>query len=191
MMIDMHDARALTALLLAARDGDAEAEARLLPFLYDQLRDRAMAMMRRESPAHTLQPTALVHEAYMRLVGSDMPEWQNRTHFLAVSAEVMRRVLVDHGRRRNRQKRGGDQTRVSLEVGLGLAVDHDADVLALEDVLEELSALNPRQARIIVYRFYGGMTVSEVADELGVSKRTVEAEWTMAKAWLKKALTAR
>lgn len=187
-MDDMYDPEAVTTLLRAARDGDAQAEAEILPFLYDQLHDRAMAIMRRESPAHTLQPTALVHEAYMRLVGSEMPEWQSRTHFLAVCSNVMRRVLVDHARRRARQKRGGDQSRVSLELGLGLSVTHDADVLALEDVLEELAVLNPRQARIIVMRFFGGMSVEEVAESLGLSRRTIEAEWTLAKAWLRRAL---
>lgn len=184
----MSDANALTSLLLAARDGDAQAEAELLPFLYDQLRNRAIAIMNRESPGHTLQPTALVNEAYMRLVGSQMPEWQNRTHFIAVCSEVMRRVLVDHARKRNRKKRGGDYSRVSFEAGLGLSVQHDADVLALEDVLDELATLNPRQAKIIVYRFYGGLTVAEVAEELDLSKRTIEAEWTMAKAWMRRAI---
>lgn len=186
----MSDGPELTQLLLDARDGDRAAEAALLPLLYDQLRNRAMAMMRNESSGHTLQPTAVVHEAYMRLVNSDMPEWQNRGHFLAVSSEVMRRVLVDHARSRNRKKRGGDVAKVSLELGLQLSADHDPDVLALEDVLEELAALNPRQAKIIVYRFFGGMTVTEVAEELDLSKRTIEAEWTMAKAWLRRSLGA-
>jgi RNA polymerase sigma factor (TIGR02999 family) len=184
----MLDPNALTTLLLAARDGDAQAEAQVLPFLYDQLRDRAMAIMSRESSGHTLQPTALVHEAYMRLVNSNMPEWQNRAHFLAVSADVMRRVLVDHARKRSRKKRGGDRTRISLDVGLGLSLRHDPDLLALDDVLESLTTLNPRQAKVVIYRFFGGMSVAEVAEELGVSKRTIEAEWTMAKAWLRRAL---
>ncbi len=186
----MADAPELTRLLLDARNGDRQAEAQLLPFLYDQLRSRALMMMRRESAGHTLQPTALVHEAYMRLVGSKMPEWQNRSHFLAVSAEVMRRVLVDHARARDRQKRGGGAKKVSLEVGLQLSMDHDPDILALEDVLEGLAVLNPRQARIIVLRFFGGLKVDEVATELGVSKRTIEAEWTMAKGWLRRELSA-
>lgn len=185
------DAPALTTLLLKARDGDREAEAALLPFLYDQLRDRAIAMMSREAPNHTLQPTALVHEAYARLVQSEMPEWQNRTHFLAVSADVMRRVLVDHARTRSRKIRGGGVPTVSLDLGLQLSVAHDPDVLALEEVLEELATLNPRQAKVIVYRFFGGMSVAEVATALGVSLRTVEAEWTMAKAWLRRALSTR
>jgi RNA polymerase sigma factor (TIGR02999 family) len=185
----MIEAPELTQLLLDARDGDRRAEAELLPLLYEQLRSRALSMMRRESAGHTLQPTALVHEAYMRLVGGQMPEWQDRAHFMAVSAQVMRRVLVDHARARLRSKRGGDVAKVSLDVGLQLSAHHDPDVLALEDVLEGLAALNPRQARIIVLRFFGGLTVTEVATELDVSKRTIEAEWTMAKAWLRRELS--
>ncbi|MFN3200500.1 MAG: sigma-70 family RNA polymerase sigma factor [Bradymonadia bacterium] len=185
----MSDAAELTQLLLHARDGDRKAEEQLLPLLYDQLRNRAMAMMSRESAGHTLQPTALVHEAYVRLIGSDMPKWQNRTHFLAVCADVMRRVLVDHARARSRKKRGGDVAKVSLDVGLQLSISHDPDVLALNDVIDGLAKVNPRQARVVILRFFGGLSVAEVAEELEVSKRTVEAEWTMAKAWLRHQLT--
>lgn len=184
----MIDPNALTTLLLAARDGDAEAEAQVLPFLYDQLRDRAMAVMSRESSGHTLQPTALVHEAYIRLVNSRMPEWKNRTHFLAVASDVMRRVLVDHARRRTRKKRGGNEQPISLSLGLGLSLKHDPDVLALDDALQSLAQLNPRQAKVVVYRFFGGMSVAEVAEELQLSRRTIEGEWTMARAWLRRAL---
>ncbi|MFN3196961.1 MAG: ECF-type sigma factor [Bradymonadia bacterium] len=184
----MLDPNALTTLLLAARDGDTQAEAQVLPFLYDQLRNRAAAVMSRESSGHTLQPTALVHEAYMRLINSNMPEWKSRAHFLAVASDVMRRVLVDHARHRTRKKRGGNASPISLSSGLGLSVQHDPDVLALDDALKALMVINPRQAQVVVYRFFGGMSVAEVAEEMQLSKRTIEGEWTMAKAWLRRAL---
>ena len=190
-MVSMSDERAVTQLLQDASAGDRRAEEQLLEALYAQLHTRASSMMRRENANHTLQPTALVNEAYMRMIGTDSTEWQSRTHFLAVSSMAMRRVLVDHARARQRNKRGGDVEKVSIDVGLQLTVDHDPDVLALEEVLEELAILNPRQAQMICFRFFGGMTVAEVAEELDVSKRTVEAEWTMAKAWLRRALAQR
>lgn len=181
----------LTQVLRRAHAGDQRAERLILPLLYEELRRRAMGLMRSENPGHTLQPTALVHEAYARLAGSNTPIWQSRGHFLAVAAEVMRRVLVDHARSRRRKKRGAEMTRVSLQVGLNLCISHDPDILALEDVLRTLATLNPRQARIIVMRFFGGMTVHEVAEALDVSKRTIEAEWTLAKAWLRRELSRR
>lgn len=187
----MSDEPAVTQLLAHARAGDRAAEQQLLSVLYTQLHTRARSMMGGEKANHTLQPTALVNEAYLRMVGHGSTEWQNRSHFLAVSSIVMRRVLVDHARSRQRTKRGGDTETVSIEVGLQLTVDHDPDVLALEDVLQGLAKLNPRQAEMISYRFFGGMTMAEIAAEWGVSKRSVEAEWTMAKAWLRRALSQR
>lgn len=179
----------VTGLLQAAHDGDQAAEAALLPLVYDELRRRANGMMRRESAAHTLQPTALVHEAYMRMIRQDNVDWQGRTHFFALSSKMMRRVLVDHARSRMRQKRGGDAVKVSLDSGLQLSVQRDPDILALDQALTRLAALDERQARIVEMRFFGGMTVSDVADVLGVSKRTIEAEWTMIKAWLRRELS--
>lgn len=184
----MADDDDLTRLLLDARGGDARAESRAVELLYADLHRQAMGMMRREASGHTLQPTALVHEAYSRLVGSHQPEWKNRNHFLAVASTVMRRVLVDHARGRNSAKRGGPVKPLSLDVGLPLSVEHDPDVLALDQALDRLATLDPRQARVVTLRFFGGMTVAEVADVLEVSKRTVEAEWTMAKAWLRQHL---
>lgn len=180
----------LTQLLLDARDGDARAESQALGILYQELHRRAAGMMRRESDAHTLQPTALVHEAYARLVTSNMPEWRSRTHFLAIASTVMRRVLVDHARARASNKRGGDVQKVSLDLGMPLSIGHDPDVLALDAALDDLAKLDERQARVVVLRFFGGLKVNEVAEVLGVSKRTVEAEWTMAKAWLRRALAS-
>lgn len=182
---------AVTQLLRDASAGDRDAEEQLLAALYQQLHTRALSMMRRENSNHTLQPTALVNEAYMRMISTDSTEWQSRTHFLAVSSMAMRRVLVDHARARQRAKRGGGVEKVSIDVGLQLTIDHDPDVLALEEVLDELARLNPRQAKMICFRFFGGMTVAEVAEEMGVSKRTIEAEWTMAKAWMRRALAQR
>lgn len=186
----MTDERDVTRLLLDAREGDAAAEAQVVELLYADLHRQALRMMRRESAGHTLQATALVNEAYARLVNSQAPEWKDRNHFIAVASTVMRRVLVDHARARNSAKRGGPVKPLSLDVGLPLSVEHDPDVLALDRALDKLAALDPRQAKVVTLRFFGGMTVSEVAEVLGVSKRTVEGEWTMAKAWLRQQMTA-
>jgi RNA polymerase sigma factor (TIGR02999 family) len=167
---------------------DVKTEAQLLPLVYDQLCDRAMAVMSYESSAHILQPGALVHEAYIRLVNSKTPEWKNRTHFLAVFSAVMRRVLVDHGRHRTRKKRGGNEEPVSLSLVVDPSLQDDPDGRVLDDALQALSRVNARQAKVVVYRFYGGMSVAEVADEMQLSRRTIEAEWTKARAWLRRAL---
>jgi len=190
-MDDRPDRNQLTALLIAISDGEPDAADALLPVVYEDLRRRAVGMMRRESAGITMQPTMLVHDAFMRLIDQDRVEWQSRSHFFALASKMMRRVLVDHARRRQRLKRGGDQIRVTMPMGEGsaLSLERDADVLALDDALEELATVDPRQADIVVMRFFGGMTVQEVAEALGVSKRTVEAEWTMTKAWLRRALS--
>lgn len=186
------DARDLTGLLVAATDGDAEAAEALLPIVYDELHRRAAALMKRESAGHTLQPTMLVHDAWLRLIDQSRVEWTGRGHFFAIASKMMRRVLVDHARRRQRYKRGGDRMRVTLTPateGPALSIERDADVIALDDALTRLAEVDPRQADIVVMRFFGGLDVQEVADVLGVSKRTVEAEWTATKAWLKRALS--
>ena len=181
--------RELTQLLIASSGGDAEAQAALLSAVYDELRQRAGAMMRHEARGHTLQPTALVHEAYLRLIQQDRVEWTGRAHFFGIAAQMMRRILVDHARGRLRDKRGGDRLRVSLDDELPLSTEKDADVVALDDALKSLAAVDPRQAEIVVMRFFGGLNVEEVAAVLGVSKRTIEGEWTMIKAWLRRELT--
>ena len=146
--------------------------------------------MRREAAHHTLQATALVHEAFMVLVRQDSASFNDRAHFFAVASRMMRRILVDHARGRMREKRGGeDAVKVQLEDDVALSPQRDEDVLALEHALQELEKLDPRQASIVVMRFFGGCTVDEVAQALSVSKRTVEADWTMAKAWLRRALS--
>jgi RNA polymerase sigma factor (TIGR02999 family) len=180
----------VTALLQAASAGSKEASDALMPVVYEELRRRAAALMGREEARHTLQPTALVNEAWMRLIRQDRVDWQGRAHFFAVASEIMRRILVDHARGRLRTKRGGDQVRVSLDEGMGLSIERDADVLAVHEAVERLAALDARQAEIVVMRFFGGLTVQEVASVIGVSVRTVEAEWTMIKAWLRRELTS-
>ncbi|MEM7582066.1 MAG: ECF-type sigma factor [Acidobacteriota bacterium] len=171
-------------------DDVAQAED-LLPVVYDELRRLARAYLRRERSDHTLQPTALVHEAYLRLIDQDRLQWQGRTHFFAVGAQMMRRLLVDHARKRGRVKRGGDWQQVTLghvvTPLLGRDLDHD-ELLALDQAINRLGDLDARQAKIVELRFFAGLEVAEVADLIGVSKRTVEGNWTHARAWLRREL---
>jgi RNA polymerase sigma factor (TIGR02999 family) len=186
-----HTGAAISHLGEEQTDAGASAED-LLPLVYDELRRLARGFLARERPGHTLQPTALVHEAYMKLADQTRVEWAGRTHFLAVGAKVMRRLLIDHARGRGRVKRGGDQFRVTLNEVLTPAKDADLgldELLALDGALEDLAAHNPRQAEIVELRFFAGMTVAEVADYLGVSKRTVEGDWTEARDWLRQRLS--
>lgn len=183
----------VTRLLHEAGAGSADAVERLYPLVYDELRAVAGRCFRSERAGHTLQPTAVVHEAWMRLVGSDQPAYANRCHFLAIAATTMRRVLVDHARARDSRKRGGDQTRVTLVPGADEAAgapdpDVDAAVLSLHAALEELALLDERHARIVELRYFGGLTTEEIAEHLGVSERTVRGDWAMARAWLKRRL---
>jgi RNA polymerase sigma factor (TIGR02999 family) len=171
----------------AAEVGPAEVARRLLPLVYDELRALAEKYLRGERKEHTLQPTALVHEAFMRLVDQSRVNWKGRTHFYAVSAEAMRRILIDNARAHRRLKRGGGWQRVVLDEGVALETGH-LEAVALQDALEQLAHLDPEQARIVELRFFAGLTVDEVAEVLGVSKRKVEADWTHAKAWLRTAL---
>lgn len=171
--------------------GDPSAPAALIAIVYDELRQRAGHLMERERVGHTLQPTALVHEAFLRLVQQDRVAWQGRAHFCAVASQVMRRILVDHARARRADKRSG----AAPLVGVGglqdghFSPDRPADVLALDEALRRLAELDPRQAEIVAMRFFGGLSVEEVAVVLGMSKRAVEAEWTMVKAWLRKEMS--
>lgn len=182
------DSKTSTQLLAEATAGNSAAVARLLPQVYDELHRIAQSYFRSESKAHTLQPTALVHEAYMKLIDQNQTDWQGRTHFLAVGAQAMRRILVDHARTKQRVKRGGRHNRIALDEHLVLAsVDHD-DLTSLDDALQELAKLDARQAHIVELRFFGGLSVAEVAEVLGVSQRTIGNEWRMAKAWLRRAL---
>ena len=166
-----------------------ELEDRLMDEVYEDLHRLAIPYFRHERPGHTLQPTALVHEAYLRLVDGKTVDWQGRTHFFAVGARVMRRLLVQHARDRGRLKRGGDRMRVTLGPESRQLLRPDADAVEVLDVhraLGRLADLDPRQARIVEMRFFAGMTVPEVAQHLGLSTRTVEGQWTHAKAWLRR-----
>jgi RNA polymerase sigma factor (TIGR02999 family) len=190
------EARALATTLAASLgDGTARPQAtaeQLMPLVYDELRGIARGLMARERPGHTLQPTALVHEAYVRLVDQTRVEWRGRTHFRAIGARVMRRILIDHARRRGGLKRGGDRQRVTLGDSLAYGSDAEidlAEVVSLHDALEQLGDVDARQARTLELRFFGGLTAAEIAEVLDVSKRTVEGDLMHGRAWLKRTLS--
>lgn len=181
----------VTRLLLRWSEGDASALDRLLPVIYGELRRIASSQLRRERPDHTLAPTALVHELYMRLVDQRRATWQHRAQFFGVAAQLMRRILVDHARERHADKRGGSATRVSLDAALekselpaGIQDRAIIDVLAVDGALERLTAIDSEQARIVELRFFAGLSVEETAHVLNRSPRTIKREWRLAKAWL-------
>ena len=174
----------VTALLVQLSEGNRDAEARLVPQVYNELRRMASRHMRRERADHTLQATALVNEAWLRLVDAPRMSWQNRAHFFAVASTHMRQILVDHARRRRAGKRGGAQQQVTLEEPLLAAQSESVDVFALHELLERLEAFDPRAGRIIELHFFGGLSFEEMALVLDVSVRTVKRDWSMARAWL-------
>jgi RNA polymerase sigma factor (TIGR02999 family) len=184
----------VTAIVADLSEQDAEAAPaadQLLPLIYDELHRLAVDYMRRERPGHTLQPTALVNEAYLKLVDQTRVNWRGRTHFLAVGAQAMKRLLVDHARARSRDKRGGSWKRVTLGAAVTPQGSPDLEpeqLLSLHLAIEELARLDERQARIVELRYFGGLTVAEVAEVLGVSRRTVEEHWVHARVWLKRRL---
>lgn len=180
----------VTELLAAWRGGNAAALDALLPLVYAELRRVAHRYMRDEHHAPLLQTTAVVHEAYLRLIDVNRVDWQSRNHFFAVSAQLMRRVLVDAARRRGADKRGGDASHVVLDEARLPGRGRDADLLALDDALERLAALSPRKVRVVELRFFGGLTVEETAQVLAVSAETVMRDFRMAKLWLKRDLTS-
>lgn len=173
----------VTQTLSRATRGDSAAAAELIPLVYERLRQLASGYLRGERPDHTLQPTALVHEAYLRLVDRSRVDWRGRTHFLGVAANEMRRLLVEHARRRGAKKRGGGSVRIALDRVL-LPTGAEVDALDIGDALTTLSSLHERQAEVVVLRFFGGLTVEEVAEFLSVSVQTVERDWRLARAWL-------
>jgi RNA polymerase sigma factor (TIGR02999 family) len=179
----------VTRLLIEHRNGNKNALDELIPIVYDELRAIAARHMRRERAEHTLEPTALVNEAYFRLVDQTRAEWNGRSHFLAVASQAMRRLLIDHARGRGREKRGGELYRVDLDDALERAATFDSEILAVHEALERLAKLDERQAKVVELRYFGGLAADEVAETLGLSKRTVEAEWTHAKAWLLRELS--
>jgi RNA polymerase sigma factor (TIGR02999 family) len=179
----------VTQALARLREGDERAADALMPLVYEELRRLASRYLHDEGPGHTLQTTALVHEAYLRLVDRDQAEVADRAHFMALAARAMRRILVDHARGRKTAKRGGDRQRVPLDDAVALFESHSADLLELDEALAQLGADNPQQARIVELRFFGGLTTAESAEVLGVSIRTIEREWRYARVKLHRALT--
>ena len=191
-MPDPSRAHDVTELLLSWGQGDTAALDRLVPLLYDDLRRVARGHLRRERPGHSLQATALVHEVFLRLVDVDRMTLKTRTHFFALSARLMRQILVDHARRRRASKRGGSATVISLNEAAGAAAPtstSSVDVLALDEALDALSSFDVRQCRVVELRFFAGLNIPEAADALGVSTATVEREWALAKAWLHRRLS--
>jgi RNA polymerase sigma-70 factor, ECF subfamily len=180
----------ITSLLFQVKQGDRSAESRLAGLVYSDLRRVAHKLMSHERPDHTLNPTALVNEAYMRLLGQYDRDWNNRAHFFCVAAQMMRRILVDHARSRNAAKRGSNLLQVDFDDARLLAEDRSEEILALDQVLDRLSSQDPRQAKIVELRFFAGLTEEEIAEFLGISSRTVKREWSFAKAWLKRELTS-
>lgn len=174
----------VTQLLLELSDGNRETVDQLLPHIYDELRRLAASYMRRERPDHTLQPTALAHEAYLRLVDQTRANWRNRAHFFGVAAQIMRRLLVDYARKHNAEKRGADFQKLSLDENIDKAVERGQEIVALDRALEELAAIDEQKARIVELRYFGGLTIEETAEVMGVTPITIKRHWRMAKAWL-------
>lgn len=174
----------ITRLLVEIKGGNRRAQSELMPLVYAELRRLARGYMRGERPDHTLQATALVHEAYLKLVEEPAIDWQGRAHFFAVAAQLMRRILVDHARAHQAAKRGGLDHKMSLEEELIFSEAKSAELLALDEALVRLAEQDPRQARIVELRFFGGLSIEEIAEVLQVSPRTVKRDWNMARAWL-------
>lgn len=194
MTAKMNEKSDITQLLSRAQGGDKDSLDRLLPLIYDELRRVAANQLRVERENHTLQATALVHEAYLRLLEQREVDWQNRAHFFSIAAEMMRRILVNYAIQRNAKKRGDGVTRISLDDAVSFSTDDatatataesNLDLVSLDNALKRLSELDETQACIVELRFFGGLTIEEVAEVLGISDSTVKREWKMAKAWLK------
>lgn len=191
--LSQHERTDVTELLVAWRSGDASAANQLLPIVYDELHRSAARAMRGESVGHTLQPTALVNEVYLRLVDQTRAGWQNRAQFFGVAAQLMRRILVDHARARASEKRGGGERAITLD-DLRDAIDPSSspdamDILELNDALVKLEALDPDQARVVELRYFTGLNIEETAEALGISVSTVKREWAVARAWLRRELS--
>ncbi len=188
-LVDAETTRALLAQIREGGDRGADARARLLPLVYEELREIAERYMRSQRDAHTLQTTALVNEAYIRLVAREAQGWESRSHFVGVAAKAMRSVLVDHARRKHAEKRGGVRRRVPLAGAAILSEDPSDDILAIDEALSRLSAIDARKGRVVELRFFGGLTNEETASVLEVSTATVKREWRFARAWLFNELT--
>jgi RNA polymerase sigma-70 factor, ECF subfamily len=185
--MQMPQSNQVTQLLLDWSHGERAALDELMPLVYQELRKLASGYLRSERPDHTLQPTALIHEAYLRMIGKDMPEWQSRAHFFGVAARLMRQILVDHARTRYAAKRGGDQQKISLDDAPEVFAQSDAaELLALDDALTKMAVFDERRSRILEMRAFGGMSVEETAQALGVSEATVKREMRLAQAWIRR-----
>ncbi len=178
----------VTQLLVAWGGGNQAARDELMPLVYEELRRLAHRCMSRERPGHTLHTSALVNEAYLRLVDQKNIHWQDRAHFFGIAARLMRQILVDYARKRHYAKRGGDARRVPLDEAMIVSKERAADVLALDDALKSLAEIDPRQSQIVELRFFGGLSIEETAEVLAVSPGTVMRDWTLAKAWLRRAI---
>jgi RNA polymerase sigma factor (TIGR02999 family) len=176
----------VSKLLVNWRRGDQGAREALIPLVYNELRRLARLHLRRERPDHTLQSAALVHEAYLRLIRQDHPQWQNRAHFFGVAAQLMRHILVDHARNRAAAKRGAGAPRLSLDEEVALPQARDVDIVALDDALNQLAGLDVQQSRVVELRFFGGLSIEETSVVLGISPATVKREWATARAWLQR-----
>ena len=174
----------VTQLLIAWNGGDKQALDKLLPVVYDELRRQAARYLRRERPGHTLQTTALIHEAYLRLIDQKSVQWQNRAQFFGIAAQMMRRILVDHARTKHRAKRGGSDVRVSLTDATSVTKDPDLNLVELDEALNRLEKIDPQQSKIVELRFFSGLNVEETAAALQISPATVKRDWKVAKAWL-------
>ncbi len=174
----------VTELLVDWRNGDKRALDQLIPLVYNELHRIASRYLRRERQGHTLQTTALINEAYMRIVDQNSVNWQNRAHFFGVAAQMMRRILVDHARSHLYAKRGGGAQKLTLDEAIATPQERDLDLVALDDALSTLAAIDPQQSRIIELRFFGGLTIEETAEVVSISPATVKRDWNMAKAWL-------
>ena len=181
----------VTQLLVRWRDGDRQALDALMPIVYTELRGMAHRYLQRERSDHTLQSTALVHEAYVRLIGQKLPEWQNRAHFFGVAARLMRQILVEYARGHQAAKRGGSACKVTLEEGSLLPQQADLDVVVLDDALQDLAKLDEQQSRIVELRFFAGLSIDDTSEVLGISPATVSREWTTARIWLHREISRR
>lgn len=184
-----HSSDDVTQLLIAWGKGDESARDQLIPLVYEELHRLAHKHIRKERPGHTLQTSALVNEAFVRLVDQKDVHWQNRTHFFAIAAQMMRRILVDYARSRRYAKRGGNAKQVTLNEELIMSDQRSEEVVALDEALGELANIDERKGKVVELRFFGGLSIEETADVLSVSPGTVMRDWTLAKAWLKRAMT--
>jgi len=174
----------VSLLLQGWRNGDSQALDALLPLVYKELRRLARMQLQKERPDHTLQSAALVHEAYLRLIGLNPPQWESRTHFFAIAAQLMRQILVDYARRHRAAKRGGSVCKLSLDDVMAASPGKDLDVVALDDALNTLAKIDPRQSRVVELRFFAGLSLQEISEAMEIAPATVQRDWTAARAWL-------